>query len=201
MRKVLLSVFILSIFVVSWAFFVYAGDEARRENVQNPTGEKKRAEAKKKKRRWEFSTAASLDISRASYDDYSDTTTTISIPLRIGFFISNSIEIEPEINYMYERYGRHAYDSKALLLANVAFHPGISARILPFVLGGAGIIRISENYWYYRNYEETKLALNAGAGLKWFVVQKVALRCEYRFIYYSLYSTNYTHHKIFLGIS
>jgi len=51
--------------------------------------------------KWEFSTSASLDINKVKYNGDSATRTTFSIPVRVGYFITKNIEIEPEINYMH----------------------------------------------------------------------------------------------------
>lgn len=51
------------------------------------------------------------------------------------------------------------------------------------------------------HYSETKLTLNAGAGLKWFAAKRFAFRIEYRFFYYNENDVDVRYHKVFVGIS
>lgn len=73
----------------------------------------------------------------------------------------------------------------------------------PFILGGAGAFRekVKSQIEPFDTWYETHLVKNAGAGLKWFAANGIALRIEYRFIFYNDGNNNITHHKIYIGIS
>ena len=191
MRKNLLILLALSLFILNLTILSHAVPGIKKEN----------------KYKWEFSTAASLDIDKESYNGDYKVTTTISIPLRIGYFLSKNFEIEPEINYIHVTINP-SYDGKlsysdALLFANFAFNINTPSRVTPFILAGGGIIRISREAIIepYQMVTNTYSIFDAGAGLKWHVAKRVALRPEYRFMYYKENAVNITHHKLLLGIS
>jgi len=75
--------------------------------------------------------------------------------------------------------------------------------VTPFILGGAGAFRekVKSQIEPFDTWYETHLVKNAGAGLKWFAANGIALRIEYRFIFYNDGNNNITHHKIYIGIS
>jgi len=206
MKKNLLYFLAFSFFILNLAFLARASHEDNKKNP-NSISEEKQSLKTKKKYKWEFSTSASLDINKESYNGDYKTTRTISIPVRIGYFISKNLEAEPEINYMNVTInpssGRKYSYSDALLFTNFAFNFNTSSQVIPFILGGVGIIRISRESLIepHQMITNTYSVLNAGAGIKWLAAQRVALRAEYRFINYDENGNNITHNKIFLGIS
>lgn len=190
MRKTLLPFFFLCFFILN-SILSYSSTYTKKEN----------------KYKWEFSTATSFDINKESYHGDYKVTTTISVPLRIGYFLSKNFEIEPEINYIHvtinPSYDRKFSYSDILLLANFAFNIDTQSQVTPFILAGGGIIRISREAIIepYQMVTNTYSVFDAGAGLKWFAAKRVALRTEYRFIYYKENADTITHHKLFFGIS
>ena len=191
MRKNLLILLALSLFILNFTILSHAVPGVKKGN----------------KYKWEFSTAVSLDIDKESYNGDYKVTTTISVPLRIGYFLGKNFEIEPEINYIHvtinPSYDRKFSYADALLFANFAFNINTSSRVTPFILAGGGIIRISREAIIesYQMVTSTYSVFDAGVGIKWFAAKRVALRTEYRFIYYKENADTITHHKLFLGIS
>lgn len=203
MRKILLIFLSLVFFIFNLAFFGYADQEDKKEDPRNQTKEEQPLKTKVETRKWEFSISAYLDIESYRYYDYPFKLTTISIPLRIGYFLTKTFEIEPEINCIFTS-DEYYHESRAFLLANLAMNFNSSSRLMPFILGGAGVKYFRWSYnseLYSDHYSETKLALNAGAGLKWFAAKRFAFRIEYRFFYYSENDVDVTHHKALVGIS
>lgn len=203
MRKTLLIFLSLIFFIFNLAFFGYADQEDKKEDPKNQTKEEQPLKTKVETRKWEFSISAYLDIERYRYYNYPIKLTTISIPLRIGYFLTKTFEIEPEINCIFTS-SEYYHESRAFFLANLAMNFNSSSHVVPFILWGAGIKCFR---WSYDtelqpdHYSETKGALNAGAGLKWFAAKRFAFRIEYRFFYYDENDVNITHHKALVGIS
>ena len=193
MRKISYLFFIISFFIINFNFIVSANPIVKNENSEEITEENQQIKTKAKKYKWEFSSAASFYFEPEVYEEDK---LGIYIPARIGCFVTRNIEIEPEFNISYRD---SEFDSitRNLLLANLAYNFNVSPRIMPFLLAGAGIIKLEEEVYieWPRIYNE--LVLNAGAGLKWFVIKRVALRIEYRIIHYP-YTTR---HNMLLGIS
>ena len=196
MRKNLLILLALSLFILNFTIFSHASPEEKNENAKEITEKNQQIKTKTKKYKWEFSTAASLYFEPEVYEKDK---LGIYIPARIGYFISKNIEIEPEFNIMYRD---SEFDSvtKNLLLANLAYNFNASSRIMPFLLAGAGIIKLREGVYIGWPSIYTELVLNAGAGLKWFFAKRIAMRIEYRFIYYDGREAT-TRHNLFIGIS
>lgn len=214
MRKTLFSFFVLSIFILNFVILSHASPEAKKNNTESTTKKEQPAKTKAKKHKWEFSISGALDVNKAWSDryDYTDITTTIYIPARIGYFLTKNIEIEPEINIiLVNRDG--SSESQVLWFTNVAYNFSNSSQVTPFILGGVGIMSVQTRG--IMTIPEVPLpdftggALNAGAGIKVFAFKRIAFRVEYRFIYYSRKYNGfevdvydyYNHHKVFMGIS
>lgn len=200
MRNKLIS-FITLFLVFCLSSLVFSSPGTEKNSSQPVNDEVKSTKNKAKELRWEFSTSASLEVRTEN----SSTTTIISLPVRVGYFVSRKLEIEPEVNYIYTNYGGDDSESEMLFLANLAYNRTSSSPVVPFILAGAGILRYSEYsccpIWSPIIYYETKFALNAGVGIKWFVADRVALRLEYRVLYYPYNGEKVFHHKFFTGIS
>jgi len=201
-RKVSLCFFAIIFLVFNLGFIDNSfANPQKKKARKEPTG-KKHIISKGQKGSWEFSTAASIDIYRMSAENSSETITSINIPARIGYFILNRIEIEPEINFNRVS-GEGESLSSTLLMANISYNLSTSPSLMPFVLAGVGINNTSNSNSISES--NTELAFNGGTGIKWFLSNRVAFRAEYRFLYYSSgekdFSINNTHHKIYLGIS
>lgn len=176
------------------------------EKAETLIEENNSTRSKIQKHKWEFSTSASLDIRKEPSGAAYDTITTISIPIRLGYFINKNFEIEPEINHTHvsEKYTFGHYSHwETLFLTNIAFNFTNSSQITPFLLGGLGIKRMPQESAIepYREWIETYFVKNGGGGLKWFDSKRVALRIEYRYMRYKENGVYISHHKIFTGIS
>ncbi|NIO48595.1 MAG: outer membrane beta-barrel protein [Candidatus Aminicenantes bacterium] len=217
MRKISIFFLILSFCVFNLTFLGYASPKTQKENAQTETGEGQPEGNKGRKGDIEFSTAASLDIDRIKEEidgvEVGEvlTLSTFSVPVRVGIFLTNNLEIEPEVIYNYMRIssdGEYASQTEAILLANVAYNFGTSSKVMPFMVGGAGITIISRSATDVETVSESGFAWNVGAGIKWFAANSVALRFEYRFISFSITEVDifelkqsHTVHRIFAGIS
>jgi len=211
MRKISIFFLILSFCVFNLAIRGYASSKTQKENAQIETGEGQPEGNKGRKGDIEFSTVASLGVDRVKtkvewIDHESEevlTTIALSIPVRVGYFLTDNIEIEPEVNFIYLHmsYDGESDSSKtALLLANVAYNFATPSQVMPFVLGGVGLMTEGESEFVW----------NVGGGIKWFAANRVALRVEYRFIHFPLTTVGdtyykitegHTNHRIFVGIS
>lgn len=214
MKKISFLFLALVLFIFNSAFPVYASLENKKGNTENGNTnlQGQSMENKLKKIRWEFSIAASLDAKRLSsespYFNYKIKTTTITIPARIGYFLTKNIEMEPEINFIHTWSSSYS-ETQALLLFNAAFNLINPTRVVPFVLFGAGMINVWRSAsWEMIEPERPEFAWNVGAGFKFFISQKVAFRIDYRYLSYSLdyivdgsQKDSYTHHKILLGLA
>lgn len=217
MRKISIFFLILSFCVFNLTLLSYASPKTQKENAQTETGEGQQGGNKAMKGDVELSISASLDIDRTKIkvdgeEEGALTTTTFSVPLRVGYFITDNIEIEPEINFNYMNMSYEddsASATTALLLANAAYNFDIPSQVMPFVLGGVGIMTTRTSY-DGESESESGFAWNVGGGIKWFAADRVALRVEYRFIHYSLtaeedtyykITASHTNHRIFVGIS
>jgi len=154
---------------------------------------------------WEFSSAASVVISKISLANNSSTVTTLSIPFRLGCFLSKKIEIEPEVLYSH-LFQENASSTEASFMMNFVYNLRLFSPLTFFILGGGGLIISSADI---ENIKESHkdLAFNGGSGLRLFVSKTAALRIEYRIIYHahklknSDEKVNYIDQKIFFGIS
>ena len=148
----------------------------------------------------EFSIAASYMSMK--YEDAEEAWWTANLAVRLGFLVTNNIEIEPEI--LFSKYKEE--DAGFVLSGNLAynFSPiGPEGNAVPFVLGGFGysntlifVHNVASSSWD----DEKWTVLNLGGGFKGFMSKPVALRVEYRFQKFSG-DWDYTYHNIFLGIS
>ena len=184
MQKNLLILFAVSLFILNFTILSHAGPGAKKE----------------KKYKWEFSIAASLYYEP---EDVIKDTLMISIPARIGYFLTRNIEIEPELNFILENSDSTLNsETKTVFLINLAYNFNTSSHIMPFFLFGAGIISYPPDAWIpiIEPKNITSSAFDAGAGIKWFVAKKVAMRIEYRFISYDGREAT-TRHNLFIGIS
>ena len=193
LRKILYLFLIISFFIINSSLMVRANPIVKNENSKEITEENQQIKTKTKKYKWEFSSAASFYFEPEVYEKDK---LGIYIPARIGCFITKNIEIEPEFNITYRD---SEFDSitRNLLFANLAYNFFVSSRIMPFLLAGAGIIKLEEEVYIEWPRIYNKLVLNAGAGFKWLFVRRVAMRIEYRIIHYR-YTTR---HNMLIGIS
>ncbi len=209
MRKISIFFVILSFCIFNLTLLSYASPKASGEG--QPEGNKDR------KGDVEFSTATTIDIDRIKEEldgvkfDEVLTLSEFTVPVRVGFFLTNNLEIEPEVNYNYQRVswnGDYASQTATVLLANVAYNFSTSSQVMPFVIGGAGIVMLSASATDEETESESGFAWNAGAGIKWFVANSVALRLEYRLLSFSItyedgfeLKESHTYHRILAGIS
>jgi opacity protein-like surface antigen len=152
-------------------------------------------------KRFEFSTSASM--LNYKYEG-GDTHTWINIPLRIGFFVYKGLEIEPELFLTIPT--EDTEYTGILVLGNISYNFKGSKKLVPFILGGAGIGNGPQAFSFVSDSDLKFTAINFGAGIKWFVSDSAAIRIEYRFIKYSgensyFYNNDRTDNNIYLGVS
>lgn len=149
-------------------------------------------------KKFEFSTSASM----LNYKyKVGGTYTWINIPLRIGFFVYKGLEIEPEL-FLSIPTEQTEYTG-ILVMGNISYNFKGSKKLVPFILGGAGIGNGPQAFSVVSDSDRKFTAINFGAGIKWFVGDSAAIRTEYRFIKYSDergYSDR-TDNNIYFGVS
>lgn len=137
----------------------------------------------------------------------------ISLALRPGYFITEGVEIEPEILWTAVEKIAPAY----CLTANVAYNFSIpESHMTPFVLVGYGIANAVPVFQrlYGGSMDNFDISvLNVGAGDKIFITERIALRIEYRYQRFyqesahsaGLYSYSFKEtqnfHNVFFGFS
>jgi len=158
------------------------------------------AHAKTEKGDIELSGAASY-LSR-KLEDMDETFWHVNIATRLGIYITNTIEIEPEIMFSKYKDDDLGYILSGNLVLNLSSIKPDSDVVL-FFLGGFGV---SNTWLYFQNIplwgldDERYSILNVGGGLKFFISRQAAFRLEYRFQKF-FEEREITYHNIFFGIS
>jgi opacity protein-like surface antigen len=133
----------------------------------------------------------------------------ILVAARLGFFVDRGFEIEPEVMLM----AGTGFDAVYMLNGIVSYNFTVGPNGVPFLLAGYGI----SNTIPYFNVPSGRTdfmigVLNAGAGMKIFLKEDVAVRLEYRFQNFSgsddpvpggfyTQEVDYTLHTIHFGFS
>lgn len=126
-----------------------------------------------------------------------------NLATRLGFLVTEHIEIEPEI--LFSKFRKE--DAGFVLSGNLSynFSPiNPEGKTVPFVFGGLGLsntIMFLSNVTWPSFEDKTRTVLNLGGGLKIFLSRPSALRLEYRFQKFSGEGWDYTYHHILFGIS
>jgi hypothetical protein len=147
----------------------------------------------------EFSIAASF-MSRKVEDG--ESWTVLNIPIRIGYFVTKNVEIEPEILFT----SWEDEDLGYVLSGNLAYNVILAdqeSKTVPFLFSGVGFsntITYLPNFAWLGAEDETWTVLNVGGGIKFFLQKRAALRFEYRFQKFSG-DWDYTYHNMLLGVS
>ena len=147
----------------------------------------------------ELSVAASY-MSR-KFENADESWTAINLKLGFGYFITQGLEIEPEI--FYSNYKDD--DAGWIISGNIAYNipTGDDNNLLPFCLVGYGYsntILFLPNIAWSGDEDDNWTVLNAGGGLKILIPYPVSLRLEYRFQKFQG-DSDITNHLILLGIS
>ncbi|MHA1228743.1 MAG: outer membrane beta-barrel protein, partial [Candidatus Hodarchaeales archaeon] len=184
------SIFYMLLFLVllvskrSWA------DSDLSKSKENPKNREVLSQAapstsslKPRKGSWEFSSAASVVISKITLGNNSSSVTTLAIPLRLGYFLSEKIEVEPEVLYSH-LFQKNSSSTEASFMMNFVYNLRLFSPLTFFILGGNGLIVSSANIENIRESHKD-LAFNGGSGLRLFVSKTAALRIEYRIIYHA----------------
>lgn len=156
----------------------------------------------------ELSAAASF--AHLKYGDSS--LLTFRLAGRLGFFISDHFEIEPE--FAIGKVGEDLFDGEGslemgyVLSCNLAYHFTPDQKRVPFILAGFGL---SNAMPFFHNVvttgmkDRTYKVINAGAGIKLFTGKCFAVRLEYRFQHFFAgggeLDIKYTYHYGLVGIS
>ncbi len=146
--------------------------------------------------------SAQMSFMSRSYEQSSSSFWSLLLAVRYGYFFRKNLEFEPEI--MFSVYKNE--DPGFILSGNLAYNfisrnPG--NKIVPFISGGLGIsntIIFLPNIAYEGMEDTSWTVLNAGAGVKLFVTEQIAIRWEYRLQrFYE--SRDVTCHTLFFGLS
>jgi opacity protein-like surface antigen len=109
----------------------------------------------------------------------------LSLALRPGFYIIDGLVVEPEILWTAVEKDPPSFS----LSGNLAYNFSIpQSHITPFVLVGYGTgnaIPLFQRLLFRSSDKLDISVLNIGAGLKFFVAERIALRTEYRYQRYS----------------
>src|SRR5215510_10039809 len=114
------------------------------------------------KGRIELST--SFSFSHLSEGD--ESLTTLNIPVRAGYFVSDRVSLEGELLASHLSAGNGADQDGILGSGNVLFHFNPKATATPFLLAGAGIGNGVEYLGIVADEDHTVTTLNAGIGVK-----------------------------------
>jgi Outer membrane protein beta-barrel domain len=118
-----------------------------------------------------------------SYQNYSSGSSSGSsgaflISPRVGFFVFEGLELEPEILLLLSSGSVPVY----LLNGNISYNFISAGKGVPFVLLGYGIANTVPIFNVpFLNTDFGVGVLNAGAGVKIFLKENIALRIEYRY--------------------
>ncbi|MEE9555497.1 MAG: outer membrane beta-barrel protein [candidate division Zixibacteria bacterium] len=132
------------------------------------------------KKSWELSFSGNMGSVSSSYSGQSNSSQFIALTFHPGFFVTENIEIEPEIQWL-------AADGDKPLLsysANVAYNFGNPPSTkIPFILLGFGrtnSIPFNRTLLFRSSDKHDISILNVGAGMKFLAAKNVAFRMEYR---------------------
>jgi len=104
--------------------------------------------------------------------------TNILISPRVGFFLHDGLEIEPELVFFVP----DESDVPYMVNGNVAYNFLSSSKAYPFLLVGYGIANTVPFFGIpFSRYDFTVGVLNIGGGMKALLSERVAIRVEYRF--------------------
>jgi len=151
-----------------------------------------------------------------SYQNYSSESSSGSsgaflISPRLGFYVVQGLEIEPEFLVMLSSGSDPVY----VLNGNISYNFLSAGKTVPFILAGYGLANTVPFFGVpLLRTDFTVGVLNLGAGIKAFVKEDIAVRVEYRFQVFSgegettiSSSFSYTHkvditvHTVQFGIS
>jgi opacity protein-like surface antigen len=135
-----------------------------------------------------------------------------NIPVRVGYFFTNWLEVEPEfILSKTDYYDDYPNVWSYLVNLNLSAHFAVAGQVFPFILVGAGVGNgIPVMGVVYGDSGIHASVFSIGAGLKYFVVSFGAVRVEYRFSRYRETYPVYPNieeivkgrmHQVFVGVS
>lgn len=121
----------------------------------------------------------SFSIALQSMSGEGSSVTNLLASGRVGFFVVQGLEIEPEVTLLKPEEGDLCY----VLNGNLAYNFQLpSTNAAPFILAGYGITNSIPVFDLpILNVDMTVGVLNLGAGMKVKIVEGAALRVEYRF--------------------
>ncbi len=118
----------------------------------------------------------------ASYQNYSSGSSSgkgaLLLSPRVGFYVIEGLEIEPELLWMVAEGVEPTY----MLNGNLSYNFKTEGKAWPFILAGYGTANTVPffNVPMFRSGFSVGV-LNLGAGLKYYVKEDVAIRMEYRY--------------------
>jgi opacity protein-like surface antigen len=160
-------------------------------------------------KKFEFSAALSFQNIRNDTDEQS--AGLWNIPVRVGYFLTKWLEVEPEIMLTKTDYYQTIPEPWSYLASlNIAANFLRPNRVIPFILAGAGF---GNGFPLMGSVSGAShmdsFAVNLGGGLKFFIIPSAALRLEYRFSHYRMSyalfnetsTANADLHQVLIGVS
>lgn len=122
-----------------------------------------------------------------------------NIPLRIGLFVCEGLEFEPELLLTVTE---DSDRTGVLFSGNLVYNFKASKKVNIFVLGGFGLGNLTQSFSRAFNYSQNIVAKNFGGGIKYVIGSFAGIRFEYRLASYSEFGNHLrTDHNIYLGMS
>ncbi len=148
-----------------------------------------------------------ISFSRASESGDDDSITLVNVPFRVGWMVTDRLELEGELLMSYLDFGDDDGGAGAIGAGHLLYHFPLSGNAALFVLGGAGYGNAIEFVRLAAKQDENVAVYRVGAGLKAFFGPNAALRAEYRFTRYHggepefRDPTRLNDHKVLVGVS
>jgi len=198
MRKISCLFLIISFFIINLNLTVYASPEGKNDNSGSTNNDNQQIITQEKKYKFEVSTAVSLGIKLHHYAYEYVAFFATAVPVRIGLINPKNIGIEAEADFMYDT---DIPKIRPFFLLHYIYNFETSSQIKPFLLGGGGFLSEKDRAEIepYEEFRKSYFLWNAGAGLRWFIKKKFALRLDYSFIFYNRKGDNIMFHSIFFG--
>lgn len=146
--------------------------------------------------------SAQMSFMSRSFEQSSNSFWSLLLAARYGYFLRKYLEFEPEI--MFSIYKDE--DTGFVISGNLAYNFGSrnpGNKVVPFIYAGLGFantIIFLPNIAYEGAEDTFWTILNGGAGVKLFMTEQIALRCEYRFQRF-FETRDITYHTLLFGLS
>ena len=139
------------------------------------------AQTKTEKGQIELGGNASLSVNSFSLDgNHDETITTFSLLPRVGYFVMNKLEIEPQLIIQSVTISPEGGDSHTQAIyggiLSVSYNFESASNLIPFVFGGIGFL--GNSFTGATDLKTSLILPSVGGGLKIFISEKGVLRTE-----------------------